>query len=232
MLFVCSALVFYTGSGLCQHEHGHDSEHQKKESTEHQHEKQHEHSNYLESERQRYMWQEPQRVMNEIGVKPDMVIGDVGAGEGYFTLRLAERVGDKGRVYSNEIDKKQLTLIEVRCEEAGLGNVTTILGTGDAPGFPPGELDMIFLVNTYHLFEDPVTFLENTKKGLKPEGELVIIQWESEKMALEFPDMPHAERVKYSKKPLLDNIQAAGYKMVREETFLSQQNIYICRPGD
>jgi len=238
ILLVCSALVCYTGSSLCQQKYDHEAEnqvenqaeHQKEHIGEHQHER--EHSSYLECERQRYMWQQPQRVMNAIGVKPGMVIGDLGAGEGYFTLRLAERVGEGGRVYANEIDREYLALIKVRCEEAGLGNVTTVLGTEEAPGFPPGELDMILMVNVYHFLEDPITYLQHTKKGLKPGGELIIIQWETEKMALEHPDMSPSERQKYAKKPLLDNVKAAGYELVREETFLSQQNIYIFRPGE
>lgn len=129
--------------------------------------------------RDRWMWQLPWRVINMLDVKPGMVIADVGAGEGYFTFRLAQRVGEYGKIYANDIDKDKLSVIQKRCEEDGIKNVTTILGQKNDPLLPQGEMDLVLMVNLFNYLENPELFLRNIKNSLKSQARMVFIQWDS-----------------------------------------------------
>lgn len=196
----------------------------------HQKHQQHEHSEAQQKkqDRHRWLWQLPQRVMNVIGVKPGKTIGEVGAGHGYFTFRLAQRVGKTGKIFANDIDEKSLNSIEKSIEAEGITNVTTIRGKPDDPLFPKGTLDMAIMVNVFHQVEKPVTFLQNLKPCLKPGATLVIVQWDAAKMKIEHPDMSAQDMELFSKEYVLQRVKAAGYKVLRLETFLPVQNIYIC----
>jgi len=105
--------------------------------------------------------------MDVIGVKPGMTIGEVGAGRGYFTFKLARRVGDQGKIYANDIDQEALMSIESRCRAEGITNIEIILGKIDDPGFPEGKIDMVFMSFVFHLLEKPVELLRNLKPSMK-----------------------------------------------------------------
>ena len=197
----------------------------------HQKHQQHEHSEAQQKkqDRDRWLWQLPQRVMNVIGVKPGKTIGEIGAGHGYFTFRLAKRVGKTGKIFANDIDERSLNSIEKSIEDKGIANITTIRGKPDDPLFPKGKLDMAIMVNVFHQVDKPVTFLQNMKPCLKPGSTLVIVQWDSAKMKIEHPDMSAKDSELFSKEYVLQRVKAAGYKVLRLETFLPVQNIYICR---
>ncbi|MCP4897509.1 MAG: class I SAM-dependent methyltransferase [bacterium] len=122
---------------------------------------------------------QPERVMDAVGVKPGMTIGEVGAGRGYFTFKLAGRVGSYGRVFANDIDSWALSTLEDRAEDRGLSNIKTIVGEVVEPGFPERSLDMVFMVYALHDFERPVELLENLKTSLKPGAKVVILDEDS-----------------------------------------------------
>ncbi|NIM91573.1 MAG: methyltransferase domain-containing protein [Candidatus Aminicenantes bacterium] len=165
---------------------------------------------------------QPEKVMDAIGVKPGMVIGEGGAGEGYFTFKLSRRVGETGRVYANDIVERVLGVIERRCEREGIANITTILGEVDDPLFPEGELDMVIMVVAFHDFEEPVAWLENVKPSMKPESTLVIIERDPDKSGRGWNHF-------ISKEEILNTVEKADYKLVKIETFLSVHNVYIFR---
>ena len=120
--------------------------------------------------------------MEIAGLKKGMFVGEVGAGDGYFTLMLANHVGSKGRVYANDIiEKGALEVIRDRAREKNIENIITILGTDETPKLPKGQLDMVFIVNAFHDFTNPVKMLCNIAPALKPSGKLVIIDSEAEK---------------------------------------------------
>jgi SAM-dependent methyltransferase len=89
--------------------------------------------------------QPPDKVLEAIGVLPGMVIGEVGAGRGRYTVHLARGAGPEGRVYANDIDAGSLAYLRERCQRDGVGNVVTILGKMDDPLFPPSGLDLVFM---------------------------------------------------------------------------------------
>jgi SAM-dependent methyltransferase len=126
------------------------------------------------------------------------------------------------------IDKVVLS-IEKSIEDESIANITTIRGKPDDPLFPKGKLDMAIMVNVFHQVDKPVTFFQNMKPCLKPGATLVIVQWDSTKMKIEHPDMSAKDTELFSKEYVLQRVKAAGYQVLRLETFLPVQNIYICR---
>ena len=118
--------------------------------------------------------QPPDQVMDAIGVKAGMVVAEIGAGRGRYVVQLAVRVGESGKVYAEDIDLKSLQYLEKRCERGGLKNVTTILGEVTEPKLPQGELDLVFVISSYHHFADPVALMRNARPALKPTGIVAI----------------------------------------------------------
>lgn len=173
---------------------------------------------------ERDQWQQPEKIMDAVGVRPGMVIGEAGAGEGYFTFKLAQRVGPDGHVYANDIVGSVLATIRRRAEAKGVSNITTILGVEDNPRFPP-NLDMAVMVYVFHHLDHPPAFLANLRRSLKPGAPLVLVERDPAKF-----DYPPGHFLSRSK--LVRRIEAAGFRVDRVETFLPRDNIYVCRPAD
>jgi ubiquinone/menaquinone biosynthesis C-methylase UbiE len=134
-------------------------------------------------------------------------------------------VGENGKVYAEDIDAGALKYLEKRCQKWGLKNVKTILGDVTDPKLPEGELDLIFIISSYHHFDDPVALLRKARPALKSGGILAIGEW-----------LPKHENDKaYSTPEQMEaQMKAAGYKLERIETFLKNNNmyIYVFRIGD
>ena len=96
--------------------------------------------------------QPPDQVMDAIGIKPGMVVAEIGAGHGRYVVQIAVRVGEIGKVYAEDIDAASLQHLERRCERWGLEHVQAILGDVTDPKLPEGELDVIFVISAYHHF--------------------------------------------------------------------------------
>lgn len=167
-------------------------------------------------------FQPPDKIMDAIGLKEGMVIGEVGAGWGRFTVHLARRVGNAGLVYANDIDKGALSRLEQRIKENGLTNIRTVLGQVHDPCFPPQSLDMAFMINVYNAFGDPVRFLRNIAPALKPGGTLAIVLDDPAKSGGE------SER-SATREEFLATVDKAGYKVEKEETFLKRDGLYVLR---
>jgi ubiquinone/menaquinone biosynthesis C-methylase UbiE len=165
-------------------------------------------------------WQPPQQIMDSIGVKPGMVIGEPGAGRGYFTFYLAERVGENGKVYANDISRSSLNEIERRVKREGIKNIKTVMGEIEDPLFPEENLDMIIMVYVLHMLDKPLPFMENIKKYMKPGASLVIIEKDTHRERAHPPSF-------MTKKQILDTIQKTDYKLERIQTFLQRDTIYI-----
>jgi len=118
---------------------------------------------------------EAEAVIEFAGVTPGMSVADIGAGEGYYTVRLARAVGAKGRVLAQDIVPETRDRLGVRVEREGLDNVTVRLGLPDNPKLPPASFDRIFLVHMYHEVEQPYPFLWHLRDGLKPGGLVVVV---------------------------------------------------------
>jgi ubiquinone/menaquinone biosynthesis C-methylase UbiE len=172
------------------------------------------------SQTDREKWQPPDKIMDAIGVKPGMVIGEPGAGRGYMTFYLAERVGDKGKVYANDISKSALDEITSRAKREGVRNIEIVMGEIEDPVFPVKDLDMVIMVYVLHMLDKPIEFMKNVKKYMKPDTPLVIIERNTHQ------DRGHAPSF-MSNRQILDTLQKTDYLLVRTETFLPKDTIYI-----
>jgi len=166
---------------------------------------------------------QPEKVMDVAGVSAGMVIGEVGAGHGYFTFWLARRVGSSGKIYANDILSDALSAIRDRCRKENVQNIETILGEVEDPLFPAGRLDMVFLVNAFHDLEKPVELLNNLLPSLRPGAVVVIMDRDPAKIS----DPNHHLLTKES---VLRKIDQSRFELARLETFLPLHNIYILRP--
>ena len=180
-------------------------------------------------DRDRWMWQLPRQVMGKIGVQPGMVVADVGAGDGYFSVYLAKKVGKTGKVFANDIDEKALGILKERCRWEKIENIKIVKGKPDDPLLPEAEVDLVLLVNVIHQIENPSVFFGHLQKSLKPAGVIVFIQWDADKMVAEHPGLDSDFRAEFSQQNTLMMIDKAGLDVVCTETFLPVQNIYICK---
>ena len=116
-----------------------------------------------------------ERVMNILGVREGTSVGDIGAGSGWFTVRAAKRVGERGRVYAVDINPEAIKYIDDRVRREGINNVHTILSSEDDPRFPPNSIDAVLILKTYHEISDPVSLLENLRTALRKGARVGII---------------------------------------------------------
>jgi SAM-dependent methyltransferase len=127
----------------------------------------------------RAAWQKPEQIMDALKIADGDRVADIGAGSGFFTVRLARRVGRNGVVYAQDIQQPMLEAIKRRVNREGLQNVQTRLGDKNAPNLPTAVLDAVLVVDTYQEFEEEVRvkYLQSLAQTLKPNGRLGIVNY-------------------------------------------------------
>jgi 2-polyprenyl-3-methyl-5-hydroxy-6-metoxy-1,4-benzoquinol methylase len=160
------------------------------------------------------------KIMNVIGVKAGMTVGEIGAGNGRFAVKMAAKVGPSGKVYANDIDDKAIRFMKKRCEREQITNMTVIHSGEVEPGFPAGELDLVYLINTYDHLVDPITLLRNTRSSLKPDGRLAVIAYDPKRL---HDHRGHA----VPRKRLISECTRAGFELVHLDSTLIYDNIYL-----
>jgi ubiquinone/menaquinone biosynthesis C-methylase UbiE len=176
-------------------------------------------------DQQRDEWQQPGRIMDSVGVKAGMKIGEIGAGEGYFTFKLANRVGKDGLIYANDISDTKLNKLREHIQHRNITNVQTVKGKEDDPLFPDTGLEIIIMVYVFHDLSDPVAVMKNTKKYLRSGGAVVIVDRDPDRYG-----RWHSHFI--SKDEIVKSVEQAGYSILKILSFLPRDNIYICRPQD
>jgi ubiquinone/menaquinone biosynthesis C-methylase UbiE len=116
-----------------------------------------------------------ERAMDIAGVAPGMVVGEAGAGDGYFTLPMARRVGPTGAVYANDISRRALDRLQAEASRERLENIHIVEGDVDDPRFPRRDLELIVVVHAFHDFSRPVEWLRNATQYLRPGAAIAII---------------------------------------------------------
>jgi SAM-dependent methyltransferase len=165
----------------------------------------------------RDQWQKPDQIMDALAVAEGAVVAELGAGGGWFTLRLASRVGPNGLVYAEDIQPGMIEGIARRMKAENLANVKPILGTTTDPRLPPG-LDAALISDAYHEMDEPadpsviVTLLRNIGKSLKPQGRLGIVDWTP---GAGGPGPPETQRVDPAK--IIKAAEAAGLVLLSRE---------------
>ena len=165
-------------------------------------------------------YQPPDVVLEAIDIKKGMIVGEIGAGRGRYSVLLAEAVGKNGHIYANDIDKESLDYLDSRCKRDDIRNITTVLGKELDPLIPANKLDMIFVVNSYHHFSKPVELLRNAQPALKTSGTLAIIEGVPGRYGR---NSSHAT----SREDLISQVEEAGYSFDRVAAELTRDNIYI-----
>ncbi len=118
---------------------------------------------------------EAKRVMDLLGVKPPQRVADIGAGLGYYTVRVARRLGSGATIYATDVTAEYLDQLRARLEREGIGGVKLILGLPRDPRLPPGSVDVAILSHMYHEIENPYEFLYRLQPSLAPGARVGII---------------------------------------------------------
>ena len=172
--------------------------------------------------RERDQEEEPDLALRLLKVAKGSIVGDVGAGSGYMSLRLAKIVGAQGKVYAVDVQPGMLQLLEKNAAKAKLTNVVPVLGAYDDPKLPAGELDLIIMVDVYHEFSQPQRMLQRMHEALKPGGRLVLFEYRAED-----PNVPILPLHKMSKAQVKTEVELEGFKQARVFDDLPWQHLIV-----
>ncbi|MGV3658978.1 MAG: class I SAM-dependent methyltransferase [Prosthecobacter sp.] len=162
------------------------------------------------------------QMREELKVKPGMAVCDMGCGNGYHTLPLAEMVGETGKVYAVDAQPEMIEMLRQRADAKGIKNIVPIVGLFHDPKLPPNSCDMILLVDVYHEFSHPVEMLAAMHKALRPDGQLVLVEFRAEDDAV-----PIKPEHKMSKAQISKEMEANSYTLKREFDGLPWQHLMV-----
>lgn len=168
--------------------------------------------------------EQPARAIAALNITPGHVVADVGAGTGYYTVRLAERVGPAGRVFATDIQPEMLSALQARMTRARLTNIELVLSAEADPRLPDGLFDLVLMVDVYHELSRPQEVLRKLRASLKPDGRLVLIEFRKESAWV-----PIREEHKMSVREARVELEAEGYRFDRVINVLPWQHILVFR---
>ena len=169
--------------------------------------------------------EQPSKAIRALGIKPGQVVADVGAGSGYYTVRLAKQVGPNGQVYATDVQPEMIVHLQRRLERERIENVELVQSTEVNPRLPEGRFDLILMVDVYHELSRPQEVLRKLRTALKPDGRLVLIEFRKESSWV-----PIREEHKMSVKEARVELEAEGYRFDQVIDVLPWQHILVFRP--
>ena len=172
--------------------------------------------------REREREEDPDLGLRLLKVAKGSTVGDVGAGSGYMTLRLARLVGPEGKVYGVDVQPGMIQLLQQNAAKAKVMNVVPVLGAYDDPKLPAGMLDLIIMVDVYHEFTQPQLMLQHIREALKPGGRLALFEYRAED-----PDVPIQPLHKMTKAQVKTEVELEGFKQVRVFDDLPWQHLIV-----
>lgn len=170
--------------------------------------------------------EQPDRLVNALDIQPGATVVDLGAGVGYFSWRLARKVGRSGKVIAVEIQQEMLDMLAVNLRDRGIENVEMVLATPRDPRLPESAVDLVLLVDVYHELAHPALTLAHIRRSLKPAGRLVVVEYRKDQ-----PDLPIHPLHKMSVAEVRSEIEPAGFDLVEVLEFLPSQHVIIFTPG-
>ena len=166
-------------------------------------------------------WQEPERVMDSLGVTSGTIVADIGAGGGWFTIKLANRVGPTGLVYAEDIQREMIESINRRVSRTNLSNVETIIGTSNNPKIPT-PVDAVLMVDVYGEVEDPMALLRNVIPQLKKGGRIGIVEHRLDGGG---PGPPLQDRV--APETIITTAEAVGLQLLTHDESFRYQYLLV-----
>jgi len=173
---------------------------------------------------ERELEEQPEEALDAIGIRPGMKVADVGAGVGYFALRMARRVGPSGKVYANDLQPAMLARLRKNLEKEKIDNVEVVQGTETDPKLPAGAMDLVLLVDVYHEFSEPQKMLARIRESMKPDGRLVLLEFRKED-----PQVPIRFEHKMSIEEVKTELEPEGFRLEKVLNNLPRQHILIFR---
>jgi len=174
------------------------------------------------SERERE--ERPDKAIAALHLAPGMNVGEIGAGTGYYALRIAKRISPGGTYYANDIQAGMLARLQASAAKQKLANVKTVLGTQSISGLPAHGLDYLLMVDVYHELSEPQLMLRNIAKALKPDGELVLLEFRKED-----PSVPILPQHKMSTEEVVAELAAEHYSLDHKVETLPWQHMLFFR---
>jgi SAM-dependent methyltransferase len=171
--------------------------------------------------------EEPNKLFDSLKLKPGDVVSDIGAGSGYLTFRIAERVGPKGKVLAVDIQPEMLALLREKMKARRQHNIEPILGTETDPKLPAESVDLILMVDVYHEFAFPWEMTQAMIQSLKPGGRLVFVEYR-----LEDPNVPIKLVHKMSRKQVLLEMEPYPVRLMESLDVLPRQHVIIFKKDD
>ena len=176
---------------------------------------------------ERNEWQKPDLVVDTLGLKQGDEVADLGAGTGYFTIRLARAVGPSGKVYAVDVDQRMLDYIDQRAQKEKLDNIQTVLADPNDPHLGSASVDLILICDTLHHIANRDKYYPRLARALRPGGHLVNIDFQKRDM----PVGPPLE-MKIAKKDCIKEFRDAGFSVTQEPEFLKYQYFLIFEHED
>ena len=164
----------------------------------------------------------PSKAIAALNIRPGQVVADIGAGSGYYSVRLARAVGPTGRVYATDIQPEMLTLLKKKVDADKFANIELVLGTETDTRLSDGAIDLAVMVDVYHELSQPQAFLKSVRRALKKNGRLVLIEFRKED-----PRVPIREEHKMSIAEARQELEAEGFTFDRVIDVLPWQHILI-----
>jgi ubiquinone/menaquinone biosynthesis C-methylase UbiE len=184
----------------------------------------HQAMNWLERE-SRVTEEKPDLTVQNLNLKPDDVVADIGAGSGYFSFRLAQQV-PQGKVYAVDIQPEMLDAITLVKEDRQISNIETVLGQETSPNLPPESIDLALMVDAYHEFAYPREMMESIVQALKPGGRVVLLEYRKENPMIMIKPLH-----KMTQKQVKKELQAVGLKWQETKEFLPEQHFLAFSKG-
>lgn len=171
-------------------------------------------------------WQRPEQIMDALGIADASVVADIGAGAGWFTVRLARRVGPNGLVYAQDVQAEMVTAFSRRVQRLGLTNVLPVRGREDDPNLPEDTFDAVLMVDVVREVTDRPGLFRHLARALKPQGRIGVVDFRLEGGG---PGPDSADRI--SPDVVVAAAEEAGLRLFRSESFLPYQYFLIFVPG-
>lgn len=161
-------------------------------------------------------------LVDALRLEPGQVVADIGAGSGYFSRRLSEKVGPAGKILAVDIQTEMLTMLTNKLAGLGVTNVVPILGTITDPKLPPASVDLALMVDVYHEFSHPYEMMEGISRSLKPNGRVVFVEFRAED-----PSVPIKELHKMSVAQVKKEMAAHPLEWIKTIPVLPRQHIIV-----